>query len=109
MKKNSPIEIREVMTKQDLRRFVDYPNILYKDVEQFIPAFYADDLDDWDPKKNPAFAYCEAKRFLAYRDGEIVGRIRLRQEVAGKNWIVCDILANWSQDSIKKDDVVFAD
>ena len=41
--------------------------------------------------------------------GEIVGRVRLRQEVAGKNWIVCDILANWSQDSIRKDDVVFAD
>jgi hypothetical protein len=41
--------------------------------------------------------------------GEIVGRLRLRQEVAGKNWIVCDILANWSQDNLKVNDVVFAD
>ena len=41
--------------------------------------------------------------------GEIVGRLRLRQEVAGKNWIVCDILANWSQDNLKENDVVFAD
>lgn len=41
--------------------------------------------------------------------GEIVGRIRLRQEVPGKNWIICDILANWSQDSLKKDDVIVAD
>lgn len=41
--------------------------------------------------------------------GEIVGRIRLRQEVVGKNWIICDILANWSQDNLKKDDVIIAD
>ena len=69
------IEIREVLTKSQLRDFVDYPNQLYKDVPQFVPAFYGDDLADWDKKKNPAFSYCEARNFLAYRDGEIVGRI----------------------------------
>ena len=71
----SKIEIVEVTTKAQLRDFVDYPNKLYADVPQFVPAFYGDDLDDWDRKKNPAFAYCEARNFLAYRDGEIVGRI----------------------------------
>ena len=75
MTTNSKVEIREVTSKAALRRFVNYPNVLYKDVEQFVPAFYSDDLDDWNPKKNPAFAYCEAKCFLAYRDGKIVGRI----------------------------------
>ena len=71
----SNIEIREVQTKAELRKFVDYPNELYKDVPQFVPAFYGDDLADWDKKKNPAFDYCEARCFLAYRDGKIVGRI----------------------------------
>lgn len=75
MTTNSKVEIREVTSKAALRRFVNYPNVLYKDVEQFVPAFYSDDLDDWNPKKNPAFAYCEAKCFLAYREGKIVGRI----------------------------------
>ncbi|MDD6160699.1 MAG: hypothetical protein PUB51_06180 [Oscillospiraceae bacterium] len=69
------VEIREVTTKAELRKFVDFPNVLYRDVPQFIPAFYGDDLEDWDREKNPAFEYCEAKNFLAYRDGEIVGRI----------------------------------
>ncbi len=41
--------------------------------------------------------------------GEFVGRIRLRQEVAGKNFIICDILSNWSQDTLKPNDVIFAD
>ena len=41
--------------------------------------------------------------------GEFVGRIRLRQEVKGKNYVVCDILDNWSQDKLQKNDVLFAD
>ncbi len=41
--------------------------------------------------------------------GEIIGRVRLRQEVPGKNWIICDILSNWSQDKLQKNDTVFAD
>ena len=71
----SQIEIIEVTNKRQLRKFVDYPNQLYRDNPNFVPAFYGDDLADWDRKKNPAFSYCEARAFLAYRDGEIVGRI----------------------------------
>lgn len=71
----STVTVKEVTTKSDLRKFVDFPNKMYKDVPQFVPAFYGDDLEDWDKKKNPAFEYCEGKTFLAYRDGEIVGRI----------------------------------
>lgn len=81
------IEIREVQTKAQLRAFVDYPNRLYQDVPQFVPAFYGDDLADWDKKKNPAFAYCEARNFLAYRDGEIVGRIgAILSHKANETW-----------------------
>lgn len=31
------VSIIEVTTKGQLRQFVDYPNILYKDVPQFVP------------------------------------------------------------------------
>ena len=72
---NNSIEIREVATKADAHRFADYPNLLYKGVANYIPGFYSDNLEDWDPKKNPAFSYCEAKRFLALRDGKVIGRI----------------------------------
>ena len=41
------VTIVEVTTKAQLRRFVDYPNVLYKDVTQFVPATYDDDLSDW--------------------------------------------------------------
>ena len=41
--------------------------------------------------------------------GEFIGRIRLRQEVKGKNYVVCDILGSWEQDKVKAGDVIFAD
>ena len=69
------VEIREVRTRSELRKFVNAPNVLYRDVPQYIPPLYADDLSDWDPKQNPAFEYCEARCFLAWRDGKIAGRI----------------------------------
>ena len=67
--------IVEVTTHRQLRRFVDFPNQLYKDVPQFVPATYSDDMEDWDRKKNPAFSYCEARCWLAMRGEEIAGRI----------------------------------
>ena len=69
------VEIREVTTRRQLRQFVSFPNVLYRDVPQYIPPVLADELDDWNPGKNPAFSYCEAKCWLAWREGRIVGRI----------------------------------
>lgn len=81
------VSIVEVTTKAQLRRFVDYPNQLYKDVPQFVPATYGDDLADWDRSKNPAFSYCDARCWLAERDGEIVGRIgAIRRRKANEKW-----------------------
>ena len=81
------VKIREVTGKAELRTFVDYPNQLYAGVPQFVPAFYGDDLADWDEKKNPAMAYCEAKRFLACRDGQVVGRIgAILSHKANEKW-----------------------
>jgi len=85
--KSTNVEVREVTTKEELYRFVNYPNVLYRDIEQFVPSFFGDDLDDWDRKKNPAFSYCDAKCFLALRDGEIIGRIgAILSHKANQTW-----------------------
>lgn len=81
------LEIREVKSKRDLRLFVDYPNRLYRENAFFVPPLMSDDLSDWDRKKNPAFEYCEAKCWLALRDGKIVGRIgAILSRKANEKW-----------------------
>ena len=67
--------LREVKTARDRRRFVQFPNDLYRDNPYYVPPFYADELADMNPKKNPAFSYAEARYFLAFTKGRVVGRI----------------------------------
>ena len=43
------------------------------------------------------------------KDGQVVGRIRLRQEVKGKSYVVCDILGDWEQMKMAEGDIIFAD
>ena len=84
---NNELTIREVKTKAERRIFVDFPNRFYRDDPNFVPAFYGDDMADWDPRKNPAFEYCEARAFLAYRGDKVVGRIgAILSHKANETW-----------------------
>ncbi len=81
------VSIVEVKTKAQRRTFVQFPTKFYKDVPQYIPNTYDDDLHDWDPKSNPAFEYCDARCWLCYRDGQAVGRIgAIYSKRANEKW-----------------------
>jgi GNAT superfamily N-acetyltransferase len=47
----------------------------YKGNPYYVPPLVHDDVNTLSPTVNPAFEYCEAKSFMAYRDGKPVGRI----------------------------------
>lgn len=69
------IEIREVKTKSDLKRFVKLPFKIYRDNPYWIPPLIKDELQTFSKKHNPSFGHCEAKLWLAYSNNEVVGRI----------------------------------
>ncbi len=71
------VEIREIQpTRRNLLKFVHFPiDTLYRDSKYFVPPLVTDELNTLRPDKNPAFDFCEAVYYLAYRDGKIVGRI----------------------------------
>ena len=69
------IEVREAVSKKDIRKFVDYPQKLYKNCPYFVPFLRMDELNFANPKKNPNLIQCKTKYFLAYKDGEICGRV----------------------------------
>ena len=70
------VTIKEAVTKKDLVKFMEFPLELYKGNPYYVPDILASQVADMQKDKNPAFAFCQAKAFLAYRDGEIVGRIQ---------------------------------
>ncbi len=84
------LEIRIIpKDKKSLRKFVKFANDLYKDNKYYVPPLVSDDVDTLLPEKNPAFDFCEAEYFMAFRDGKPVGRIaaiihKLSNEQRGK-------------------------
>lgn len=70
------IQIKEVVTKKDLKAFVHFPNHLYKGNSYYVPQIESMDRDTLTPSKNHAFEVCEGKYWLAYNvKGKIVGRV----------------------------------
>jgi len=62
-------------TKKELKRFVEFGIDLYAGSPCFVPPLISDDVETLMPEKNPAFDYCQAQAFMAWRDGKPVGRI----------------------------------
>ena len=69
------IEVKQIHEASDMKKFVEFNLKLYKGNPYHVPGLIKDELDTLNPRINPAFQFCEAAYFLAYRDGEIVGRI----------------------------------
>lgn len=69
------ITIREVKTKKDRKLFVDFIGKLYEGNEYYVPSMRSDELAIMDPDKNPSLKRCDSIWLLAYKDGEIVGRV----------------------------------
>jgi GNAT superfamily N-acetyltransferase len=69
------IEIREVVTARDLKKFIRFPFQIYQDHPFWVPGLDFDEANTLRRDKNPAFEYCDSRYWLAYRDGAPVGRI----------------------------------
>ena len=81
------LEIKEVICKKDLKKWVNFPNKLYKNVPAYVPFLFMDEMDTFTKEKNPAYEFCDTKLFLAYKNKKIVGRIAgLINHAANKKW-----------------------
>ena len=69
------VQIKEVQTRSDLKKFILFPYGLYKDHPYWVPPLRGDEFNTLRRDRNPAFEHCEAKYWLAYQNGRVVGRI----------------------------------
>ena len=61
--------------KKSLKQYVRFGIDLYKGNKYFVPPLVLDEINTLLPEKNPAFDFCQAQSYMAYRDGKPVGRI----------------------------------
>lgn len=69
------VEIKQVKDKEGLRTFINFFYDLYRHCEFAVPYLYSDEINTLRKDRNPAFAFCEADYFLAYKDGQLAGRV----------------------------------
>jgi len=71
----SEITIKTVAAQKDLLKFIKLPWKLYQDDPYWVPPLIMDRKKLLDKKHNPFFKHAEMELFLAYKNGELVGRI----------------------------------
>jgi len=64
-----------VTTKAERKAFIDLPYRLYAAEPTWVPPLRFERKRHLDPAKNAFFQHADVQLFLAYRDGEVVGRI----------------------------------
>ena len=90
------VTIIPVKTRKELKQFIRFNYELYKDNPYSVPDLYEDMLGTLDPKRNPAFEFCEAEYFLAMRDGKIVGRVAaIINRRANEKWNINAVRFGW--------------
>ncbi len=90
------INIKKVSSKRELKQFIRFNYQLYKNSPFSVPDLYDDMLNTFNPKKNPAFEFCEAEYFLAYDGEKIVGRVAaIINHRANEAWDKREVRFGW--------------
>ncbi len=71
------IEIKAInnRNKSELKKFIKFGIDLYKDNDYYVPPLVIDELHTLNADHNPAFDFCDAQPFMAYKDGKPAGTI----------------------------------
>lgn len=90
------VEIKEVTTRKQLREFVNFPEKLYRNNPYYVPPLEFDQMDTLDQKKGAAQEFCNSKLYLAYKDGELVGRVAaIVNNLANEQWNHKEVRFGW--------------
>jgi GNAT superfamily N-acetyltransferase len=90
------VEIKKVSCKKELKVFVRFANRLYKGNPYYVPSMPFDDMGTFDPEQNGAYDFSEAELYLAYKDGELVGRVAaIINSRANDAWNVRQVRFGW--------------
>ncbi|MEN8154663.1 MAG: hypothetical protein ABFR75_11640 [Acidobacteriota bacterium] len=90
------ITIKIVETKKDLKKFVKFPFKIFKGNKYWVPQLIFDEMEMFNRKKNPAYESADTRLFLAYKDGEIAGRIAaINSMVANEKYKTKNLRFGW--------------
>jgi GNAT superfamily N-acetyltransferase len=92
----STIEIKHVTNRKELKQFIQFYYDLYRGNSCAVPYLFFDEMATLRKDKNPSFECCEAKYFMAFRDGKMVGRVAaIINRRANERWNCHQVRFGW--------------
>ncbi|MBR6120815.1 MAG: N-acetyltransferase [Prevotella sp.] len=92
----SKIEIKTVENRRQLRQFIQFYYDLYRDCKQAVPFIFFDEMATLRSDRNPSFECCDARYFMAFRDGRMVGRVAaIINRRANERWNIRQVRFGW--------------
>lgn len=90
------VVIKEVRTRAELVKFVNFPEQLYRHNPYYVPPLVFDQIDTLDQKNGAAQEFCVSALYLAYKDGKIAGRVAaIVNNLANKQWKHKEVRFGW--------------
>ena len=59
------ITLKKIASKKEMKQFVMFPFSLYKNNKHWVPPIIKDEIDNFNPTKNPVFENADAQFFVA--------------------------------------------
>ena len=90
------IKVIDPSVRSQLRQFVLFPEKLYKNNPYYVPALVFDEMGTLNPASNPASDFCDQELYMAYKDGEPVGRVAaIINRWANEHWKHEEVRFGW--------------
>jgi hypothetical protein len=77
---NTSLIVKPVNTKQQRDDFLMVPHLVFAGDRNWVAPLFLERQEHIDPRKNPYFQHAEVQLFVAYRDGNPVGRISAQDD-----------------------------
>lgn len=69
------VEVIKVLTSKQMDAFIHVVDGIYKDCQQYVPDLENEVRSLFDPRKNPGLEFSDIQPFVAYQNGQPVGRV----------------------------------
>ena len=90
------VTVLPVTTKRERKLFINFNYQLYKESPYAVPELYSDVDQTLHLQKNPSLRGCRLQLFLAWKDGEVVGRVAaILQKHANQRWNTRNVRFGW--------------
>lgn len=88
--------VKTVESRKEFKDFIRFPLTLYKDCPYYVPNLYLDEAKMLDPRRNAMDRYSLSRKFLAYKEGRVVGRVAaIINHLANEKWDHREVRFGW--------------